>query len=184
LQSLPARLSGSCTFGWVCRSDMSEPFETDEGKGRKRNSCKAIIVREGKLLLTVNRDHQGDFYLLPGGGQRFGETLTEALSREVLEETGWVVEPGRLILARDYVGANHEFAEWEGDVHQTELIFMARPVRREDEQQEPDQWQTGIEWVGPEELRNIRIYPSILALILPDLLSGEYSGPTYLGDVN
>ncbi|MBN2587026.1 MAG: NUDIX domain-containing protein [Candidatus Fermentibacteraceae bacterium] len=162
---------------------MSEPFETD-GRGRKRNSCKAIIVMEGRLLLTVNRDRQGDFYLLPGGGQRFGETLTEALCREVLEETGWVIEPGRLILARDYIGANHEFAEWEGDVHQTELVFLARPVHRKDVQRVPDPWQTGIEWVSPEALGRIRIYPSILAGILPAVMSGEYEGPAYLGDVN
>jgi 8-oxo-dGTP pyrophosphatase MutT (NUDIX family) len=163
---------------------MTEPFETDDGSGRKRNSCKAIIVRDGCVLLTVNRDLNGDFYLLPGGGQRFGETLTEALRREVLEETGWIVEPGRLVLARDYIGANHEFAQWEGDVHQTELIFLARPVRKDVAEAVPDPWQTGTEWVRSGRLGGIRIYPSILAELLPVLMSGEYHGPAYLGDIN
>lgn len=162
---------------------MTEPFESDR-TGRKRNSCKAIVVREGRILLTVNRDRMGDFHLLPGGGQKFGETLTEALRREVLEETGWIVEPGGLVLARDYIGGNHEFADLEGDVHQTELIFMASAVRRGSCEPVHDPWQTGTEWVSLEGLELIRIYPAILATILPAVISGEYEGPVYLGDVN
>ena len=163
---------------------MPEPFETDEYAGRKRNSCKAIIQRNGRLLLTVNRDHMGDFYLLPGGGQKFGETLIEALEREVLEETGWLVNTGRLILARDYIGANHEFADYEGDVHQIELVFMAEPVQEIEHETVHDPWQTGTEWITPERLREVRIYPSVLKGILPEIMAGNYDGPIYLGDVN
>jgi 8-oxo-dGTP diphosphatase len=163
---------------------MPEPFETDEYAGRKRNSCKALVQKDGRVLLTVNRDHLGDFYLLPGGGQKFGETLSEALEREVLEETGWQVRTGRLVLSRDYIGANHEFAEYEGDVHQIELMFTAEPIAEVEYQQIQDPWQTGIEWVPLERLGELRIYPSILNRILPQILSGRYEGPIYLGDVN
>lgn len=163
---------------------MPGPFETDSGGGRKRNSCKAVIVRENSVLLTVNHDDLGDFYLLPGGGQKFGETLTEAVVREVLEETGWLVEPGDLVLSRDYIGAGHEFAEHEGDVHQTEMVFMAVPLRITNHEPVPDPWQTGIEWVDAEKLCEVRIYPSILKQVLPGLISGNYRGPIYLGDVN
>ncbi len=163
---------------------MPEAFETNGSKGRKRNSCKAIIVKDGKILLTLNRDDTGDFYLLPGGGQKFGETLLEAMQREVLEETAWIVEPGELILARDYIGVNHEFARWESDVHQTELMFTARPIRVEEKALVPDPWQTGVEWVEPERLKSIRLYPSVLIEILPKIIAGTYRGPIYLGDIN
>lgn len=163
---------------------MPEPFETDGMDMRKRNSCKAIVVRDGHVLLTVNRDDMGDFYLLPGGGQKFGETLTEALMREVLEETGWLVRPKRLVLVRDYIGANHEFRQYETDVHQTELFFLASPLRKEDRELVPDPWQTGVEWVAPEDLAGRRIYPSALDGILPEIISGSYTGPVYIGDVN
>lgn len=163
---------------------MPGPFETGACGKRKRNSCKAVIVRGSSVLLTVNHDDMGDFYLLPGGGQKFGETLTEAVVREVLEETGWLVEPGDLVLSRDYIGASHEFAENEGDVHQTEMVFMAAPLRMTDHEPVPDPWQTGMEWVESEKLAKARIYPSILREILPGLISGNYRGPVYLGDVN
>ncbi len=163
---------------------MPEAFETHGSKGRKRNSCKAIIVKDAKILLTLNHDDTGDFYLLPGGGQKFGETLSQTMQREVLEETGWVVEPGELILARDYIGANHEFARWEADVHQTELIFLAVPIRHVEQALLPDPWQTGIEWVDIGNLKDIRIYPSVLKDIIPEIVVNTYRGPKYLGDVN
>ena len=162
---------------------MPEAFETD-GTGRKRNSCKAVILKDGKVLLILNSDDTGNFYLLPGGGQKFGETLLQAMQREVMEETGWVVEPGKLVLVRDYIGTNHEFARWEADVHQTEFMFMALPVRHTEQVLLPDPWQIGIEWVEPAKLKDIRIYPSVLKEILPKIIAGTYRGPIYLGDIN
>ncbi|OPL17800.1 MAG: hypothetical protein AVO35_07945 [Candidatus Aegiribacteria sp. MLS_C] len=163
---------------------MTGPFSVEDGTGRKRNSCKAVVVSEGRVLLTVNRDHLGDFYLLPGGGQKFGETVIQAMVREVIEETGWLVEPGRLVLVRDYLGANHQFARWESDVHQTEIVFMAKPLEQVDSPPEHDAWQTGVEWVSPERIASLRIYPDALRSILPGLIRGDYGGPVYIGDVN
>lgn len=163
---------------------MSSAFETDLHAGRKRNSSKAIILQEDRILLTVNCDVQGDFYLLPGGGQKHGETLHKTLKREVLEETGWEVKVGKLLLVRDYIGANHEFSDAEGDVHQTEFMFKAIPVHLLDKPLVQDAWQKGMKWVRIDRLDAIRLYPSVLKEILPELLSGTYKGPLYLGDVN
>lgn len=160
-----------------------EAFSADHP--RKRNSCKAVVFRKGRVLLTRNADALGDFFLLPGGGQRFGETLHEAVRRETAEETGWLVEPGRLLLVRDYIGAHHEFAEEDGDVHQVELMFAAEPDGRiGDWKPEPDAWQTGTDWLDPSGLDGLRVYPSVLSKLLPLLASGSYRGPVYLGDVN
>lgn len=152
---------------------------------RKRNSCKAVVFDGDTVLLTRNRDRMGDFYLLPGGGQRMGETLHGAVRRETAEETGWAVNPGRLLLVRDYIGANHCFAEEDGDVHQVELMFAAALLERV-EGWEPvrDAWQTGVDWLRLNDLPAARIYPSVLSELLPMLATGEYSGPVYLGDVN
>lgn len=89
-----------------------------------RNSVKAIIVEDGKILCIKCKDDWGFFYLLPGGGQEPGETLPDALTRECLEEIGTKVTVGDLVFVRDYISANHEFAEYESEVHQVELMFI------------------------------------------------------------
>jgi len=152
---------------------------------RKRNSCKAVVFDGDTVLLTRNRDRMGDFYLLPGGGQRMGETLHEAVRRETAEETGWLVDPGRLLLVRDYIGAHHEFAGEDADVHQVELMFAAGLLERvEGWMPVRDAWQTGVDWLPLARLEEVRVYPSALAELLPRLASGSYRGPVYLGDVN
>lgn len=46
-----------------------------------RLSVKAIIVEGGQLLALKCRDAEGDWFMLPGGGQGFGETVHEALEQ-------------------------------------------------------------------------------------------------------
>ncbi|TWT25254.1 NUDIX hydrolase [Planomicrobium sp. CPCC 101110] len=51
-----------------------------------RTAARAVIIREGKILLV--RSDRGT-YGLPGGGVEKGESPAEALVREVAEETGY-----------------------------------------------------------------------------------------------
>lgn len=54
----------------------------------------AAIIRDGRILI-VRRARAPAFgvYTLPGGVVEAGETLTEAVTREVREETALVIEP-------------------------------------------------------------------------------------------
>ncbi len=148
-----------------------------------RNSAKAIIIRDGRLLLTVNTDGDGHFYLLPGGGQRNGEPLRDALLRECREEIGVDVIAGELRYVREYIARNHEFADSDGDAHQIEYMFLCRlPDGAEPaDGHEPDIYQVGVEWVPLESVRECRLYPAALR---PLLASECAEGPVYLGDVN
>jgi 8-oxo-dGTP diphosphatase len=157
---------------------------TEYGSVELRNSAKAIIIRDGCLLAVRNVDPQGDWYILPGGGQLFGEPLTEAVKRECREETGASVRVGNLRLVREYIGKNHEFAEHDSDVHQTEFMFECEIVGdyTPRDGHRPDQYQTGVAWLPIGELRKYRLYPKVLSGILKKGLTS--STPVYLGDVN
>lgn len=150
--------------------------------GKVRLSAKALVVRDGRLLLMRARDGAGGYYLLPGGGQKRGETLHEALVRECLEETGVLVAPGKPRYIRDYIAARHEFAAVNRGFHQVEIMFECAFVRKAGRAHAPDRSQTGAEWVPCSRLGRIRLYPSLLKiLIAPD---GRLRGPVYLGDSN
>ncbi|MGF7057417.1 NUDIX domain-containing protein [Brassicibacter mesophilus] len=51
-----------------------------------RQAVRAISIRDDKILMVAS--NQGD-YKLPGGGIKKNETHEEALSREIVEETGY-----------------------------------------------------------------------------------------------
>lgn len=60
-----------------------------------RVAVSALIFHEGNILLAHRRDI--DWWNLPGGGMEAGETVDEALRREVYEETGLEIEVGQLV---------------------------------------------------------------------------------------
>ena len=58
----------------------------------------AIIPYEGRIVLIKRKNEPfKDFYALPGGIVEYGETVEEALKREVKQETGLDVEVKRLV---------------------------------------------------------------------------------------
>lgn len=56
-----------------------------------RNSAKAVIIQEGKLLAIKKQDKEGYYYILPGGGQEHGENLHLKKSKR-----GWMGERDKI----------------------------------------------------------------------------------------
>lgn len=131
-----------------------------------RLSVKAIIVEGGQLLALKCRDAEGDWFMLPGGGQGFGETVHEALERECREEAGCQVRIGPLRFVRDYIAKNHEFAESSSDFHQVELWFECELASGLGQPSAPDTMQVGIEWLKMDRLSAYRLYPKVLQDVL------------------
>lgn len=148
-----------------------------------RNSAKAVIVQDGRLLVIRLEDQYGDAYVFPGGGQEKGEELKDAVARECLEEIGQAVDVGELLHIREYIGKNHEFAEWDADVHQVEFYFECRLIDLKAtifEGSNPDDHQVAVEWISLEELSKVRLYPKTIG----ELLQNKNSSRIYLGDLN
>ncbi len=58
---------------------------------RERIAGRGIVVRDGKILLS--HELNTGVYMTPGGGIEEGETLAECCKRELMEESGYIVEP-------------------------------------------------------------------------------------------
>ena len=61
---------------------------------RSRPSVRGLAIREGRVLMIHSLKY--DYYKFPGGGIEAGESLHEALCREVREEAGFTVDPGSI----------------------------------------------------------------------------------------
>jgi 8-oxo-dGTP diphosphatase len=64
----------------------------------------AVIARNNRVLLVERaRSPAAGIYTLPGGVVETGETLIEAVKREVLEETALIIEPIALAGHREVI---------------------------------------------------------------------------------
>jgi 8-oxo-dGTP diphosphatase len=76
-----------------------------EKQTKTREACRGIIIFEEKILLTyeVNTDQ----WFIPGGGLEGNESLEECCTRELAEETGYIVKP-----FKQYLTINEYYEEW------------------------------------------------------------------------
>lgn len=97
--------------------------------GRKdsliRVSLKAVILNEAGHVLVV-KEHGRDWWDIPGGGLDHGESIKEALARELYEEVALQGEfEYETLLAEDphYQKSNN--------LYQMRITFLVKPVKSE-----------------------------------------------------
>lgn len=123
----------------------------------------AVIVDQGCVLL-VKRGHaplKGE-WSLPGGAVELGETLEAAVAREVLEETGLIVEVGPVVEVIDRV---HRDANGRVEYHyivvdylcQVSAVADAGPIAGSDADD--------VQWVPIEDLAALRVQATAIAVI-------------------
>ena len=108
---------------------MTEVIRGDRiGKlGVLRVGCSATIFHDDKQRVLLTRRSDNGVWCLPGGGMDPGESAEETCAREVLEETGLVVEIVRLI---GVYSNPHRIIEYaDGNRFQgVTMSFEAKPI--------------------------------------------------------
>lgn len=146
-----------------------------------RNSTKAIIIENGRILCNQYHDERGIYYGLPGGGQDYQETLQEAMVRECQEEIDAQVEVGELVHIREYIGKNYPQIQRFAHVHQVEFFFKAKLLSGQEPKlgQGADKHQTGVSWLPLTQLPDYHFYPGELVPFLQ-----VNSDKVYLGAID
>jgi ADP-ribose pyrophosphatase YjhB (NUDIX family) len=69
-----------------------------------RVGCGAAILRDGQLLLVQRlREPEANHWGLPGGKVDWGEPTRDTCAREIAEELGLTITPGRLLCLADTI---------------------------------------------------------------------------------
>ncbi|MBO4276770.1 MAG: NUDIX domain-containing protein [Clostridia bacterium] len=141
-----------------------------------RNSIKAVIIDNTKLLTVKMRAEDGsEYYTLPGGKQKPDELMLEALKREVGEETGLEVEPKSIL----FIGES-----FKEETHRIEFMFICT-VKGELDKKELhyDEDQIGIQWLSIDNILHEELHPYAMRNIIKQYFLGK-SNEIYLGEMN
>ena len=76
-------------------ADVDARLAQEVGHATPKLDVRGVVFRGGEILLVRERD--GGAWSLPGGWVDIGEGPGEAVAREVLEESGYVVRPVKLL---------------------------------------------------------------------------------------
>lgn len=129
-----------------------------------------IVIEDGQILLLDQDTEAARSWSLPGGKVEPGETLEQALVREMREETGVEVEVGRLLYVCDVTNAQVVHITFEarrvgGQVGAVIEGADTRPIR-------------GVEFVKLSELPNLGFSEKFMHLCLDGFPgAGSYMGP-------
>lgn len=133
-----------------------------------RLNVRAVIVRDGLLVVSSEERHGVNRPFLPGASVRDRESVVEALTRGVREDIGIEVIPQRLLYVAEVVGVY--------GVHDLNLVWLADPC-------EPGAPLDGLATVALDGDRGYAILPPLIEHIVADAANEFDNEPRWLGNV-
>lgn len=143
---------------------MDCTFQTEQGNFNYRVG--AIITKDGKILMARNPNDKREYYYSVGGRVLFGEELTDAVKRELKEETGVDCEIDRLACIHE------NFFTDDGGVpfHEVSVFFTIK--ENEKLLQIPDGHRTDhgpageyLKWIDVKNCEGFTVYPEFFRTV-------------------
>ena len=130
-----------------------------------------VIIKDNKLLLIAHKKKKKIYWLLPGGGVQFGESLEESLKREFLEELQVNIKVKEPVIICDSVDPNNKR-------HIVNICFLCDcdngPLMLGKDHRLYD-----FKFFDKEKISNITIFPPMNSNLI-SIMSGE-KNLNYLG---
>jgi len=126
----------------------------------------ALVFKEGRMLLTKrSKEPSKGKWSLPGGRIELGETVYEAVKREVFEECSVEIEIERIIDVADSI-----ISDEEGRIrYHFVLIYLLARYKAGDIKAQSDAEDVG--WFTPAEIAELDMHPRLRAVLMRALSS-------------
>ena len=157
-----------------CTNANGDSKEVPVNELEFRPSIYAVVIKDGNILLS----RQWDGYDFPGGAVDKGETLDEALEREVREETGLSVKRGHMLFIGDdfFIHPVHKTC-----YHSVVMYFTGEDptgeIATDGFTETEKQFMHAAEWVPLERIDSIKFYNPVDS---PALIRAAIEGKTML----
>ena len=142
---------------------------------RIRVAANALVVKDGNaLLVEFSGGTDQQHYNFPGGGVELGETLEQAVRREVMEETCLDVRVERLLLIVESIGSRNtnfiggEHVPW----NEVRFFFLCHPMQGSNAGMPdmPDNdHQTAVRWFSIATLTALEVLPQVSSELVEGL---------------
>jgi 8-oxo-dGTP diphosphatase len=139
----------------------------------------ATMDESGRILLLQHihpdRHPYREYWVLPGGGVEYGESVEKALEREIREELGIGVQVGNLLAIGELI---------TGHLHVLDLFLTGILDRHDGFTIQHDEGIGEARWVELEMLAQMDFLPREILPILIGWAKGVINGPVYMGKYN
>jgi len=123
---------------------------------RPRIRVAGILIEDDKILLIQHHKNNKKYWLIPGGGNDWGETAKEALIREYKEETNMDIEVDEFLFFSETISPDKKR-------HVLNLFYKIHRNNKNDSiiKLGEEAVLTDLKFVTKEELETMIIYPNI-----------------------
>ncbi len=136
--------------------DIRMMFDAQTGHATPKTDVRGVVFRDGKILLVQEKLDENR-WTLPGGWADIGESASEAVVREIYEESGYYARPLKLLALYDRNKHDHPpFA-----FHAFKAFFLCEltdPERHVDASTGGSFTETGeVAWFGEDEIPDLSV---------------------------
>jgi len=143
----------------VCKGLFGEAVEVPVNELRFRPSVHGILIQDSAVLLCP----QWDGWDYPGGGIDLGETLDEALVREVKEETGITIRKERLLHVSDnfFQPTFTKEQHWHGIKIYYACSYVGGSITADGLMEHEKEYMKIAEWIPVGKIAELKFYNQV-----------------------
>ena len=143
---------------------------------RPRIRVAGILIEDDKILLIQHQKNDKKYWLIPGGGNDWGESTKEAVIREYKEETNLDIKVDKFLFFSETISPDKSR-------HVLNLFYRVHRGNRDNKFMKlgDEAVLTDLKFFGKDEIKDLTIYPNIKDNLVK-IMNGE-KVESYLGNL-